>query len=373
MKLKIEAGALKKAVAIAEKAVAQKSTLSVLECFVLDIQGKQLVLSSTNLSERVEVRLDCESDQDGLFAVNAQTLSGITKYCDAGEVLTLEKKDDTNVVLLKKQNGMKYKLPVLVADEAMLPAKPKMENPVKFNLPYDKFKNLLETVLFACSASDLDAERNGAAFTMNVTPEKIRTYGLDGYRIASYEEPVLVSLDNEFKIKLRKNFILDLLKIENKENKAVEITISKSDVIVNIRNVSISGKILQGNIFDAEKIKIEGKNKFEVKTADMLEALNSILPVCTKVARPLVVEVTEEGIHFSMQTEMGEADTLLEVKTLSPTTNIRMGMNIMYLLETVKNIQSENFILKIDSEVSPIEIRVNEAEYYIVLPVRIKN
>lgn len=267
-------------------------------------------------------------------------------------------------------NG-KQSLPTV--DIKTYPNLPSLESAKSFTVPFGDMKESIEQTLFAAGDNDEASLAKGCAFSLEVEKGEMKAFALDGFRVACRKTKIADD-SVSFKAKLPKNVLLELAKSNTKDDENVIVSYDKRNIIFDINNSRVIGRLYGGNIFDVdaltEKITKDNTVTFNVNTSEFQDAVDSLIPLCTATEKTIVVKFTKNEIEFSIATALGTAKVSVEAKS-NAEAELVMGFNINYLLEAVGAVESEDFEMTVGNAYNPINILDGKANF-ITLPVRIK-
>ena len=84
----------------------------------------------------------------------------------------------------------------------------------------------------------------------------------------------------------------------------------------------------------------------------------------------LKFSITQDKLAITSNSEMGDVYEEMDVETLGK--DIDIAFNVRYITEAVRSIEEEQFLIKLNSNISPCVLVPTEGEdfLYLVLPVR---
>lgn len=374
MKLKIDAPVLKNTVESASRVISAKGTLPIMECVLIEATNDTIVITGVGSNMRSEITLadGFSLIEPGTVAIHAKTLLAILKKTNSGDVITLEEKDGK---LLVKKKGMRCSLQVLSTSKEDYPVEPDMKDAKKVSVPFGMMKKIIQSTIFATGPDDESAAARGCGFTLKTNNNLLTGYSIDGYRCALREAQVTEQAE-EFELRIPKCALSELLRIgKNKYDEAVEVSYNSKVVMFKSDNTKLYVRPYNGKPFDIDKLAVPRDNCFTVKTADLYDAINILLPFVNETNRVLRMTLDEEKMHLSVSTPIGEGETEVDIANKNngePIKGMTIGFNIHYLMDAVSAVESETFLAIVNSPTSPVKFIDGDGEaYYIVLPVRI--
>lgn len=365
----------KKALNLAAKAVAAKTTIPALECVkIVATDDNKVIITGYDLVTGITVVVDSGVyiHQAGEVLVNAKTFVGLIKKFSAKSEITLE--TDGSKILKVSKPEMEFNLPTQAVET--FPTLPELTNAETFSIPFLDIKRSIEQTLFATAEENEANIQKGCCFTLDISNGKMKAFALDGFRVATR----ITNIENgntSFKAKLPKTILTELAKNGAADNETVNISFDKRNIVFDIGNCRMHGRIYGGNIFDVNMLKIPEKLVIKATTAELLDAVDSLTPLVTAGdtnGRTLIAKFNEEKAEFSLTSTLGTAKTNVDVEVMKDEVHseIVMGFNINYFLDAINNVESEETVIYINSSVSAIKIIDGTSSNFIVLPIKIK-
>lgn len=365
----------KKALNLAAKAVAVKTTIPALECVkIVATDDNKIIITGYDLVTGITVVVDSGVyiHQAGEVLVNAKTFVGLIKKFSAKSEITLE--TDGSKILKVSKPEMEFNLPTQAVET--FPTLPELTNAEKFSIPFVDIRRSIEQTLFATAEENEANIQKGCCFTLDISNGKMKAFALDGFRVATRTTEI-ENGNTSFKAKLPKTILTELAKNGAADNETVNISFDKRNIVFDIGNCRMHGRIYGGNIFDVDMLKIPEKLVIKANTAELLDAVDSLTPLVTAGdtnGRTLIVKFNGEKAEFSLTSTLGTAKTNIDVDVMKDEVHseIVMGFNIGYFLDAVNNVENEETIIYINSSVSAIKIIDGTSSNFIVLPIKIK-
>lgn len=169
---------LAKAISIASRAVAARSTIAVLGNLLLEVKGGELHISATNMAMRIDCALPCKVEAEGAITVPARLFVDIISKLPAAPVV-LDVNDKTKT--LNIQSGS-YKAKVNGIDAFDFPERATDAPRATVQLHAPDLRQMIDQVVFAASSDESRTALTGVEFTIGHS--RIALAATDGYRLA---------------------------------------------------------------------------------------------------------------------------------------------------------------------------------------------
>lgn len=366
----------KKALSVASKAVATKTTIPALECLkIVATDDSKVIVTGYDLVTGITVVVDggVYVHEAGEMLVNAKTFVALMKKCSAKSEVTIET-NGSKVARVSKP-GMEMNLPTQPADT--FPKLPELTNAETFSVPFSDVKKSIEQTLFAAADENEANIQRGCCFTLDISGGQMKAFALDGYRIATRITQIN-DTSTSFKAKLPKAILGELAKNGAADEERITVSFDKRNIVFDVGNCRMHGRIYGGNIFSADMVKVPEKLVLKTNTADLIDAVDSLMPLATAESsngKTIIIKFAGDGkIDFSLTSVLGTAKTEVNAEVVKDDVHaeIVMGFNINFLLDAISNIESEEAVFCVNSNITAINIIDGISANFIVLPVKIR-
>ena len=176
MKLTISKNNLLNSINIVSKAVPNKTTMSILECIMIDATGSDIVMIANDMELGIQTYVEGEIEEHGKIAVNASIFSNIVRKLPdndvfiktEGEKITITCEKAKFSILGKKGDDFTYL--------------PEVERNDGIRVSQYTLKNIINKTIFSISSNESNGMMTGEL--LEVTDASLRMVALDGHRIA---------------------------------------------------------------------------------------------------------------------------------------------------------------------------------------------
>ena len=267
--------------------------------------------------------------------------------------------------------GSKYKLNCLSADEF-----PKMKEPDEketIELAEQDLKYLLEKTDFCIAIHDPRHYLNGLFFL--VEDNKLSAVSTDSHRLALGSIPVSTTAMAQGI--LPRDIVGEVKRLLSETEDAAKITITPEKIVVSLKNIQISAKVLQGQFPDYKKaIPKEFLKEIVLSRENFLRSLQRASAI---LASPL----SEDGLHVNLafskkklliksSTAEGEEATVEQAIEYGDD-EFEISFNSSYLQDVMKTLDTEKICLQMRDAGSGARIvgEGSTTEEYVVMPLRL--
>jgi len=356
------------------RVINSKKTLSILDCFLLELKGNALSLTAADNESRLQTTIDVSNEgSDGSVAINAKNLLDPLRELP-DQPLTFEINDDTLEVNIFYHNG-KYNFIGLKSEEYPEP-KQLSDNVITFRINAQDLFNGINRTIFATADDELRPVMNGIFF--DLTPEGLTFVGSDGHKLVRF-------INKAVKSEGRSSFILSkkpanlLRALLPRETGEIEIRFDEDQAYVVMQDYTMLCRFTEGRYPNYNSV--IPKNNPNSVTIDRLSLLNALkrVAVFTNPAIGLIkMQFSEDSIVVSAQ----DIDFLTSAEETIPCTYhgnvLNIGFKALFLIDILNNIPSADVRIELSDPsragvVFPAENEENEDMLALLMPMMLND
>ena len=378
MIIKIKKDVLIKKVSMLSKLCTTSSNNPILSTILFETKGKntvELIAFNTVIGCKTTVDNEVENDEVNSFTVNASFLMNCLSKAPANSVINLKIEKDTEKLNISYNNGkVKYSTLTHPADE--YPELPKFSEEESASITVENLIKGIDSTLY-CIEDGKDGKPRGLNIVIDNKNLSFRS--LANSRLCEY------TIDNEYDGKKfnaviskdNAKYIRDIAFKEIKEDDDI-VTIIKdtNHISFALYDYTVISIAMAGEEYNFEQfLPKQSTTKIRVKKSDLENSLIRVSPVIESAFKnPVIAEVTEKGIDLTTVSNIGKSKIFCEFENFEGKA-IKLGFNLSYMLEALKNISSEEVEILFAGPVSSVVIFNidNKKNYALFLPLRIKD
>lgn len=365
MKFEIEKEKLLLGINATLKAVASKTTMPILECFLIEAKNNLLTITATDLDLGIEYSMDANIVEEGRVTIDAKMFSEIIRKLPES-IITISINEQK--LLTIECEGSLFKL--VTVDSSEFPALPNINIEQSIEIKQNVLKEMIRKTIFA-----VGVDENRPVFTgclIELKDNILNMVALDGFRLAM-QSKVFVGNTNTFKAIIPGRTLNEISKILQDDEETIKIGISRNQGLFQMPNCKAVTRILEGEFLDYKNV-IPKEKELRV-IVDKNTLINSLerAAVMSKEDRQFPIKITINDKIMVIACVVQSGDVREELLVESVGKNIEIGFNPKYLIEAIKAVSEEQIILDFGTSISPCVIRpIDGTEFtYMVLPVRI--
>ena len=368
IKFSCEKALLQSAIAVAGRAVAQKSSIPALEGLLIHVDS-QLTVSGYNMQTGIRTRVSADVVSGGDIVLNARLFGDIIRRMP-DDVVTFSA-DDRMMVHLSCGDA---DFDILGLSAADYPELPDVEDEFAITLQQKKLRAMIEEVAFAVSFNESRPVHTGALFEIN--EKGLTMVAVDGFRLAVRRESVDRIDGGAFSFVAPGSALNEVKSICADTEDPAEVTLGKRHILFEVGQTQLICRRLEGEFLDYKNA-IPRKNPITV-IADTKSLIGSIdrvsVVISEKLKSPVRCLFEHDKVTLSAKTGNGEAKDVCRLT--GDGDGLEIGFNNRYLMEALRYAPADTVKIELNTGISPaiiVPVDGEENFLYMVLPVRLKS
>ncbi len=367
MKFEVKKSSFLDALQMASNAIPSRSTLQILQNFLLRLQGNVLEVTATDLDLTISLRIEVEGHQEGGIVVNAKKILEVVK--ELPELPVLFSVDDY-VATLRSESG--FQCNITGFDISEYPGLPEVENAQSLEFAIKDLRFLTEKTLFAVSTDTTRAALTGILW--EVKNGEMHMVATDGHRLGKAWIPVNNVTLGGGPI-LPPKALAQVLRMGSGDDAIIKAQIGPANAKFFNEEVSVYTKLIEGPYPNYENvIPKESSRIITVPREQLASVLRRVATMANAKSRQVKFSFQPSQIVLSAKNQDLGGDSEEAIPNAYDGEGIDVGFNANYLLEVLRLTNSEEVIFKINSPVGAIVIepKVDDKNFFfIVMPLRL--
>ena len=343
--------------------VAGKGSLPILQNVLLEANGRELKMTTTDLDISIKSTCECEVQEAGSTTLPVKLLFNAIAKVVEGEV---EIEVDANERASISAGNARYKLAGM--PESEFPKLPKDEEAYEYKIPQIVFREMLKKVSYA--ASQDDTRRTLKGVLLSFKDSKITMVATDGRRLALVENELEFPKESEREIVLPSKAVCELQRSLGDEGD-LSLMVQKSQISFRSGGIAIYSKLMDDAYPNYKQvIPKETTEKIEIDRQLLLGALEraSVMTMDEAHSTKLIFENGKLTV-MSAASDIGEAKDVVPIKYAGE--KIEIMFNPTYVMDPLKAIDDDEVSFNINDEHSPAVIKCSIPFLYVLMPLRI--
>ncbi len=363
MKIICTKSTLSKGVSIVSKAVPSKTTMTILECILIDASTNIIKFTGNDMELGIETIVDGDIIEKGIVAIEAKLFSEIVRRLPDSEVMI---QTDSNYQTTITCEKAKFVINSKSGDEfANLP---KIERELSVTISEFTLKDVIRQTIFSIADNDSNKIMMGEQF--KVEGNILKVMSLDGHRI-SYRKIELKEFYEETKVIVPGKTLNEISKILSGEvDKEVKIYFTSNHILFEFENTKVISRLIEGEYFNVEQMISKDYNtSIKVNKKELLSCIDrATLLIKESEKKPIILNILEDMIKIKMNTQIGSMDEDIEIEKNG--NDLMIGFNPKFLIDALRVIDEEEVNIYFMNSKAPCFIRDDDESYtYLILPV----
>lgn len=361
MKLVCSKSNLLNGVNIVSKAVPNKTTMSILECILIDATGSQIKLIANDMELGIETVIEGEIIEKGQIALDAKILLDIVRKLPDNDVtIVTDNSFKTNITCEKAKFTIIGKSG---EDFSYLPSIERIDSIIisQFTL-----KEVVRQTIFSIADNDNNKLMTGELF--EIDGDTLKVVSLDGHRISIRK----IELKNSYpsrKVVVPGKTLNEVSKILSGDaDKDVSIFFTGKHIVFEFDQTTVVSRLIEGEYFKIDQmLSSDYETKISIRKQEFLSCIDrATLLVKEGDKKPIVINIEDNVLELKINTPMGSMDEKIDIEKEGR--DIMIGFNPKFLMDALKVIDDEVIDIYLVNAKAPCVIR-NESYLYLILPV----
>ncbi len=362
MKIKIDKEGFANAIQIVQNVVSTKSALPILANMLLTAQDNSLKLITTDLDIGISCVIPVDIQEPGAITVPTKRFGDIIRELPGESAVITSKKN--NMITIETES-CQFKIMGLPAEE--FPKLPEFKDREIIKLEQSDLKEMLRLTSFAVSADESRYVLNG--ILLNIQNSNLVLVATDGKRLAITNKKLPNPTDKDINIIIPIKTVQELNRNLQGDGE-LSLMIGQNQVMFDLGNILIISRLIEGEFPDYRQvIPPVSEYKMRINREEFLLAIKRAALLTTPDYQAVKLEVFKDKLVVSKSTpDIGESSEIVPMEYKGK--EVAIGFNPSYLIDVLKNLDSELIDLELMDGEKPGVIR-SDKYVYIVLPMRL--
>ena len=367
MKLIISKSNLLSGLQIASKAVSNKTTMSILECIMVDATKGIITLTGNDMDLGIETIIEGDIVEKGAIALDAKIFleivrklpdSEITIETDANYKTTITCEKAKFTIIGKSGEDFSY-LPIVERDDSIVVS--------QFTL-----KEVVRQTIFAISDNDNNKLMTGELF--EIKDDVLRVVALDGFRVSIRKIQLRESYAPK-KVVVPGKTLNEVSKIlPGNADSFVTISFTPKHIVFEFDNTTVVSRLIEGEYFKIDQmLSNDYETKVKVNKKELLSCIDrATLLVKEGDKKPIIINFLDESMELKINSILGSMNEDIDIEKQGK--DLMIGFNPKFMIDALRVIDDEEVDLYMVNSKAPCFIKNEEESYiYMILPVNFIN
>jgi len=363
---------LKEALTATEKVVGKNTNLPVLSNLLIQAEKNQIQISSTDLELALVYQIPGKIEEEGKIVLPAKLISTFINNITGSKKITLESKKYN--VSIKAED---YKAQILGINPEEFPIIPRVKEQYSLSISSSVFVSGLERVVKSVGMSEVRPEITGVLFKTDTSRNMLILASTDSFRLSEQKIP-LKNITQDFSFILPLKSVNEVIRVFNESNTSEEelslVHGEQNQTLVKGEQIELISRVIEGEFPRYQEI-IPEKTTFTINVPrSLLIPKIRAMSVFSSRSHDVVLTFLENKIEISArESGAGEGKATLKLNTKSSVKkNLSVIFNWKFLLDGLENIDTDEVVFKLNSEVQPVLLTSagDKNFLYILMPIK---
>ena len=367
MKLQFQKSALLNGISIVSKAIPAKTTMSILECILIDADADQIKLTGNDMELGIETRVEGSILERGKIALDAKLFYEIIRKLPDGEAPVIITSDNKFNTTIQCESAL-FNIPGRDGEEFSY--LPYIERDQSITLSQFTLKEAIRQTIFSISPND--SNKMMAGELLEVKENILKVVSLDGHRISIRNIALKESYESH-KVIVPGKTLSEISKILSGDNeKEVQIFFSKNHILFEFDDTMVVSRLIDGEYFKIDHmLSSDYETRVKVNKREFMDSIDrSMILIRDSDRKPIILNVEDSNVNLKVRSTIGSMNA--DVSAYKAGKDIMIAFNPKFLLDALRVIDDEEVELYMMNPKSPCFIK--EGTYiYLILPVNFIN
>lgn len=363
MKITCSKSELAKGINIVLKAVPTRTTMSILECILIDASAAEIKLLANDMEIGIETIIEGTIEERGIIALDAKFFSDIVRKLPDNEV-TIET-NSTFKTTITCENANFSIVGKSGEDFAYIPIIPRNEPII---ISQYTLKEVIRQTIFSIADNDNNKLMTGELFEIN--GNQLKVVSLDGHRISIRNITLRDTYENR-KVVVSGKSLDDVSKIiTGSSEDMVSLYITENHIIFEFDRTTVVARLIDGEFFRIDQmLSTDYETKFTINKRELLECIDrASLFVKEGDKKPIIMNISNSGLELYINSVVGSMKENIEISKQGQ--DITIGFNPKFFNDALRVIEDETVDIYMVNKTSPCLIHDENNSYvYVILPV----
>ena len=293
MKLRFQKDAIVNGINIVMKAVPSKTTMSILECILIDASTNEIKLTGNDMELGIETRVEGDILEHGKIALDAKLFSEITRRLSSENASVTIESDDKFNTTISCENSV---FNIQGRDGEEFAYLPYIEKDKYICLSQFTLKEVIQQTIFSISPNDSNKMMAGELFEVN--ENQLKVVSLDGHRI-SIRKVRLKDHYEDTKVIVPGKTLSEVSKILGGDNeKEVLIYFSTNHILFEFDNTMVVSRLIEGEYFRIDQmLSSDYETRVHVNKKELLDCIDrATLLIKEGDKKPIIIDIKNESM-----------------------------------------------------------------------------
>lgn len=352
---------------IVSKAVSNKTTMSILECIMINTNYGYISLTGNDMELGIETVVEGDIIERGMIALDAKVFSEIVRKLPDNSI-TIEVDENCKTIITCE----KARFTIIGKSGEDFSYLPDIDKKDSFFISQMALRDIIKQTIFsiADNVDDTPGQQTMRGELLQIFGDSMRLSSLDGHRI-SIRRLQLRDVYEPKKVIVPGKSLSEISKIvTGGAEDDVEISFDDNHIVFEFDNTRVVSRLIEGNFFDIDKLNVNDyETKIEVNKKGFIECIDrATLLVKEGDKKPIILNIVDGSMTMMINSITGSMKEDLEIVKTGK--DLMIGFNPKFMLDALRAVEDDTIELYMMNSKAPCFIKNNSESYiYVVLPV----
>ena len=348
---------------IVSKAVPNKTTMSILECILINASDNQIKLTANDMELGIETIIDGNVEEEGIIALEAKIFLEIVRKLPDNEIVI-----ETDSSYMTTITCEKSKFNIVGKSGEDFTSLPSIEKLDSIVVSQYTLKEVVRQTIFSISDNDNNKLMTGELFEVN--DDKLKVVSLDGHRISIRK----INLKNSYpkkKVVVPGKTLSEVSKIlPGDTDKDVVIFFTDKHIVFEFNQTVVVSRLIEGEYFNIDQmLSSDYETKVKINKRELLDCIDrATLLVKEGDKKPIIISISDVNMELRINSTIGSMDETIDITKNGK--DMMIGFNPKFLIDALRVIDDEEIDIYLVNPKAPCFIKDAEDRYvYLILPV----
>lgn len=369
MKFLIEKENMYNGIKIVERATVIKGLQPVLANILIDaVTPNKLILSATDFDLSIITEIDAQIEEEGRITLPAKKLLDIISRLNDG-LVSFELKDNTMIVT----NG-KTKFDIIGISASEFPKIEEVSNnQEEIEIDLEPFTKGIKEAAFAAAGYETNNLLSGVVCDINKNVLEIAS--TDGNRLARARKIISNKEDKTIQLIVPSKVLQEFLKMSYlMDDENVKLYVERTKIMIECGKTKIISRLMEGQYPKYNQlIPTTFPKEAKINVSSIIKSLERVSTMVNEKTSIVKLQFSENKLSLMGDTPDAGASQD-EIEIVYHGDDILIAFNYKYLLDCFKNLESEELVIGMNTNLSATVLKpYNEEDFvYLVMPVQIR-
>ena len=348
---------------IVSKAVPNKTTMSILECILVEAKNNVIKFTANDMELGIETIVEGNILQEGMIALDAKIFLDIVRKLPDNEV-TIETDESFKTIITCE----KAKFTIIGKSGEDFSYLPSIEKNDCVMISQFTLKEVVRQTIFSIADNDTNKIMTGELFDINGS--ELKVVSLDGHRISIRK----IALKNEYapkKVIVPGKTLNEISKIlAGDADKDVNIFFTQKHILFEFDQTVVVSRLIEGEYFRIEQmLSSDYETKVIINKKEFLNCIDrATLLVKEGDKKPIIINITDGSMELKINSIIGSMNEQIDIEKSGR--DMMIGFNPKFLIDALRVIDDEEVDIYLVNPKAPCFIKDAQENYiYLILPV----